>query len=166
MMSRYTRRVLESVATGAASSIAGTLALHLAHETAYKYARQTLPPMYEEPGHYVVRKTEDLLSDHAKSRITEKHRDRAATALSFTYGAVWPALYLALRGRHPHVLLDGIALGVGVWGIGSLGWLPALRLSPPVSEQTPVQVLSNVAEHALYGVLTVAAWRGIRAVVH
>jgi len=164
-MKRYTRRVLESVASGAASSIAGTLALHLTHEAALRYARQSLPPMYEEPGHYVVRRTEDLLSDAAKSRITDKHRDRAATALSFSYGAVWPALYLALRGRHARVLVDGTALGVAVWGIGYLGWLPHLRLSPPVSEQTPLQIASNVAEHALYGVLTVAAWRGLRALL-
>jgi len=166
MKSTYTRRLIESVASGAASSVAGTLALHLAHETAYKYASQTLPPMYEEPGHYVVRRTEDLLPAGAKTHITDKHRDRAATALSFAYGAIWPALYLTLRGRHARVLVDGTALGIAVWGIGYLGWLPRLRLSPPVSEQTRVQILSNVAEHALYGVLTVAAWRGIREVLH
>ena len=164
-MKRQTRRLLEAVASGAASSVAGTLALHMAHEAALKYARPSLPPMYEEPGHYVVRQTEDLLPTAAKSRITGKHRDRAATALSYTYGAVWPALYLALRGRHARVLVDGAALGVAVWGIGYLGWLPRLRLSPPVSEQTPLQIVSNVAEHALYGVLTITAWRALRALL-
>src|SRR5581483_8077351 len=95
--------------------------------------------------------------------ITDEQRDRAATALSFTYGAIWPALYLALRGRRADVLVDGALLGIAVWGIGYLGWLPKLRLSPPVSEQSPMQVVNNVAQHALYGVMTVAAWRGIRA---
>jgi|SRR5579884_2789905 len=163
MKSRYPRTLLESVATGAASSIAGTLALHLTHEAAYKYAPSTLPPMYEEPGHFIVRKAASVLPETTRTRITNGQRDRAASALSFTYGAIWPALYLALRGRKASVLFDGAALGFAVWGIGYLGWLPKLRLSPPVSQQTPMQIVNNVAQHALYGALTVAAWRGIRA---
>lgn len=152
-MSRYVRRLVESVASGAASGVAGTLALHLAHEASYKYAPHSLPPMIEEPGHYMAR----------KAGITEPHRaDHAATALSFAYGAVWPAMYVALRGKNAGVLLDGTALGIAVWGVGYLGWLPWLRLAPPVREQTATQVFNNVAQHALYGVLTLAAWRGVR----
>jgi len=163
MGSRYTRRLLESAALGVASGVAGTLALHVTHEASYKYAPQTLPPMREEPGHYMVRRATGLLPQRAQEKVTDQDRDRAATMLSFAYGAVWPALYLGLRGRRAGVLLDGAALGIAVWGIGYLGWLPQLQLSPPVREQTATQVFNNVAQHALYGVLTVAAWRGMRS---
>jgi hypothetical protein len=165
MKSRYTRRLLESIASGAASGAAGTLALHMTHEASYRYAPHTLPPMLREPGHYMVEQAERALPRRARTHITDSERDTAATTLSFAYGALWPALYLTLRGRRANVLMDGAALGVAVWGIGSFGWLPRLRLSPPVRQQTATQVFNNVAQHALYGVVTVAAWRGIRSLL-
>ncbi|HZU27592.1 MAG TPA: hypothetical protein VFA04_18830 [Bryobacteraceae bacterium] len=165
MKSRYTRRLLESIASGAASGAAGTLALHMTHEASYRYAPHTLPPMLCEPGHYMVDKAEALLPRRTRNQVTTAERDTAASALSFAYGALWPAIYLTLRGRHTSVLVDGVALGVAVWGIGYLGWLPGLRLSPPVQQQTATQVVNNVAQHALYGVVTVAAWRGIRSLL-
>jgi hypothetical protein len=165
MKSRYTRRLLETVASGAASGAAGTLALHMTHEASYKYAPHTLPPMHEEPGHFMVGQAESLLPGDARRHITQADRDRAATALSFAYGALWPAMYLTLRGKRAGVLLDGVALGVSLWGVGYLGWLPWLRLTPRVTDQSATQVFNNVAQHALYGVVTVAAWRGIRSLL-
>ena len=164
MKSSYTRRLLESVASGAASGAAGTLALHMTHEASYKYAPGSLPPMYEEPGHYMVRNAASLLGARARTRVTQSAEDRAATVLSFAYGALWPSLWLARRGRRAGIL-DGAVLGVAVWCVGYLGWLPRLRLSPPVQQQTATQVFNNIAQHAMYGVLTVTAWRGIRTLL-
>jgi uncharacterized membrane protein YagU involved in acid resistance len=73
---------------------------------------------------------------------------------------IWPlgfsALARRLRLHSPgRVLAAGAALGVVVWGIGALGWLPATGLTPPIHRQKAAATVSNLLGHIAYG--TVAA---------
>ncbi len=155
---------LRNIVTAAAAGAAGTLAIHLVHSANQKWLPQTMPPQREEPGHYIVHKAEDALPAPARESVTEKMEHAAAAALSFGYGSTWPALYAAVR-EEPNVWLDGAALGVGVWAIGYLGWLPSLGLMPPVRKHTATQVVNSIAQHALYGILTVSAWKKLRSIL-
>ena len=68
------------------------------------------------------------------------------------------ALYSALRPRPSNVLVDGAALGLGVWAVGYLGWLPALGLMPPIQRQETEQVAGPIVQHLIFGIATVAAY--------
>jgi hypothetical protein len=59
-------------------------------------------------------------------------------------------------------LADGVILGVATWATGYLGWLPAAGLMPPVWQQTAPQAIAPIAEHALYGITTVATYGWLR----
>jgi hypothetical protein len=55
-------------------------------------------------------------------------------------------------------LLDGLILGASAWAAGYLGWLPAMGLMRPVWRQNAPQAFAPAAEHAVYGMVTVAAY--------
>jgi hypothetical protein len=59
-------------------------------------------------------------------------------------------------------LLEGPALGVACWAVGYPGWLPTLRLMPPVLRKRAQQAVAPVAEHVDYGVATVVAYNWLR----
>ena len=58
--------------------------------------------------------------------------------------------------------MDGVILGIANWAAGYLGWLPALGLMPPLWQQKTPQVIAPIAEHALYGMITVAMYDWLR----
>jgi hypothetical protein len=53
-------------------------------------------------------------------------------------------------------------LRVALGAVGDLGWLPAVGLLPPVTEQKPIKVITPVWQHALDGVVTIAAYGQLR----
>jgi hypothetical protein len=59
-------------------------------------------------------------------------------------------------------LLTRVALGAACWAAGCLGWLPALRRTPPVRDREPLQVVAPAAEHLVYGLAAVAAYDWLR----
>jgi hypothetical protein len=63
------------------------------------------------------------------------------------------------------VVRDGIALGFATWAAGYAGWLPALGLLPPPSDQRPAEVAGPALRHVLFGILTVDAYRRLRRAV-
>ncbi|HXG83257.1 MAG TPA: hypothetical protein VNI84_04430, partial [Pyrinomonadaceae bacterium] len=71
---------------------------------------------------------------------------------------LFPAGRSNLRGQY-NPPLEGAALGAAIWAIGYLGWLPAVGLLPPITEQKPMQIFSPVWQHALYGIVTVTVYR-------
>jgi hypothetical protein len=77
------------------------------------------------------------------------------------YGMTFGALYGALRDGDGNSLVDGLALGLGVWAVGYLGWLPATELMPPIAEQTTEQVAIAVFQHALFGIVMTTVYRSL-----
>jgi hypothetical protein len=156
-------RFLKHAALGAAGGLAGTLALQGLMAAGRRWAPDSLPPLREEPGRFMIRKMEKALPDATRVRIPESVEKAAAAGLGVDYGVAFGALYGLLRPHGGHPLLDGLALGAACWAAGYLGWLPALGLTPPVWRQRPAQALAPAMEHLVYGVVAVAAHDGLRS---
>ncbi len=153
--------VLQQIGMGAAAGLIGTAAMQAVRTANEKMAPQTITPMRRDPGKYMADRAQEVLPDSAAGRVGEQGKGIASLLLSFGYGSTATALYSALR-EEPQTLLDGAVLGVAVWAIGYLGWLPALRLTPEIRQQTKGQVAMSVAQHIVYGVASVSAYRRLR----
>jgi hypothetical protein len=134
--------LFERMALGAAAGLAGTLAIQAVRTSSQKLMPETTPPIREDPGEFMVEQAEELLPEETRDDIPDTVETAAATSLAMGYGMTFGALYGALRGGGGNILVDGVALGLGVWAVGYLGWLPATGLMPPITEQTGEQVAS------------------------
>ncbi len=76
---------------------------------------------------------------------------RRATVAHFAFGAGAGALYGLLAPRRFREG-TGIAYAGLIWGTSYLGWLPALRLHPPVARDDRVRQIGNAAGHVVYGI--------------
>jgi hypothetical protein len=149
---------------GAVSGAAATFVLQaLMKETAKRFP-DSKPPMKGDPGEFMVDKAESLLPESARDRIPEKAEAVAAKSLHLGYGITAGALYGAFRENSGWLLVDGTLLGLAVWGIGYLGWLPATDLMPPITEHSPRQVIAPLVQHAVFGLAAVSAYRGMMRV--
>lgn len=148
----------KNIALAALAGVLGTAVVYMVRTANQKIAPETMPPMREDPGEFMVDKAASALLEEAQEAVTEPVKSTAATLLSFGYGSTGAALYTAFRSN-PDVAKDGALLGAGIWAAGYLGWLPALKLTPSVKKQTPVQVLTSLGQHVLFGITTVGAYR-------
>lgn len=110
----------------------------------------------------MVEAAESVLPQGIRQQVPETVESAAARSVHMGYGSTPGALYAALRPITGNSLLEGAALGLGVWAAGYLGWLPALGITPPVTEQRAEQITASLLQHALYGIVTVAAYRRLR----
>ena len=95
------------------------------------WSPETLPPIREDPGEFMVDAAEDALPASARTaRIPGWAESAAAQGLAVGYGLTFGALYAAVRPRGGPTLTDGVALGLVTWAAGYLGWLPAAGLRP------------------------------------
>ncbi|HWE35765.1 MAG TPA: hypothetical protein VG406_04270 [Isosphaeraceae bacterium] len=150
------------LALGAAAGLAGTVLLQALRAVNQRVAPRTMPPIRHDPGPFMVERAEGALPEGLRRRIPEGVESAASRGLGVGYGLTFGALYAALRPRGGPALADGVALGLATWAAGYLGWLPALGLMPPVWRQHAGQVALPVAQHAAFGVATVAAYDALR----
>ena len=151
------------VALGAIGGMIGTVAIFSALAANKKLASETEAPLKEDPGEFMVETAENQTLTKKEQREVPKIAETvAANALHFSYGASGGALYALLRPKSENLILEGAALGTAIWAIGYLGWLPAVGLLPPPTEQKPIQVFTPVWQHWLYGVVTIAAYEQLR----
>ncbi len=150
--------VLKRIALGAAGGFAGTLALQTLLSASQKWFPSAAPPLRQHPGEFMVEKAEEALPEQVRDRIPEMAEMAASQALGVGYGLTFGALYAVVRPRGGSPLRDGLLLGAAAWAAGYLGWLPALGLMRPVWKQSAPQALAPAAEHAVYGMVTVAAY--------
>lgn len=151
------------LALGALGGMIGTAALFSALTANKKLFPKDEAPMRQDPGEFMVETAEAAaLAKKEQREVPQIAETIAANALHFGYGASGGALYALLRPKSRNALLEGAALGMGIWAVGYLGWLPAVGLLPPVTEQKPMQIFSPIWQHALYGAVTVAAYRRLR----
>lgn len=154
--------MLKQAALGAAGGLMGTLALQALMGAGRRWMPETLPPMREEPGRFMIRKMEHALPESARVEIPEYAEKVAAAGLGMDYGVAFGALYGLLRPRGGNPLIDGLGLGAACWAAGYLGWLPALGLTPPVWRQRTIQAVAPAMEHLVYGVVAVASHDWLR----
>lgn len=83
-------------------------------------------------------------------------RQAVAGLSHFLFGASAGALYgLATSGlRHTWISAAlGVAYGTAVYLVSYLGWLPALNIMPPATEDRPGRVATMLTGHWIYGAL-------------
>ena len=153
--------ILDRLVRGAAAGFAGTLALQAMRTASEATLPATMPPIRQDPGDFMVEKMEEALPPSVTSRIPAPVEVGAAKGIAAGYGVTAGAVYGVLRPQSGNVLVDGIALGVGTWAAGYLGWLPALGLLPPLEEQNVPETFGPVIRHALFGIAVVAAHRAL-----
>jgi hypothetical protein len=154
--------IMKHILIGAAGGLAGTVVIQALMGASGKVRPSSLPPLRQDPGEFMVEQAEGALSTATRESIPDWAETAAARGLGLGYGLTFGALYGALRPRGGSWLWNGVALGVATWAAGYLGWLPALGLMPPVWKQEPEQAIAPVVEHALYGMVTVAAYDAIQ----
>ena len=152
------KNVFQLVVLGSAAGFVGTMVLLGLRAASQKAAPSTMPTMWEEPGQFMTRKLEQQLPQQVRERVPDRAENALAGGLGLGYGLTAGALYGVARPSSANTLLEGTALGIATWAAGYLGWLPALRLLPPVNKQQVPQVVGPVIRHIVFGVATVAAY--------
>jgi hypothetical protein len=151
----------KDVAAGAGGGLLGTALIRGMLEGTKRWMPETLPPMKDEPGRFMVAQAKRLLPSGLQARLSRDAEKRFALALALGYGVTFATAYAATRPAEK-VLRDGTALGLATWAAGYLGWLPATGLMPPVWKQEPKTVVPNVLSHLFFGIATVAACKWLR----
>ena len=147
---------------GAAAGLAGTFAIQGLLAASQKWAPQSLPPIKQDPGEFMIEKAEEHLPEKLREKIPEQLEKAGAKSLALGYGLTFGALYAASRPETRNLLLEGSALGLVAWGVGYLGWMPATGLMPPVTKQEPEQIAGPILSHLLFGMVTVGLYRFLR----
>jgi hypothetical protein len=153
---------LKRMTLGAAGGIAGTLAIQALLIAKQQWLPSTVPPIRQDPGEFMVEKGKDVLPEPVRQHIPQEVETGAARLLAAGYGLTFGALYPMLRPQGGSPFVDGVFLGLANWATGYLGWLPAAGLMPPIWRQKAPQALAPIAEHALYGMTTVATYNWLR----
>jgi len=150
--------VWKQLAFGAVAGFAGTVVIQsllMAHQ---KVSPETMPPINRDPGEFMLSQAKRALPAKAQDRVPPKLEAASAKLLGLGYGVTFGAVYAVARPKTKRVVLEGALLGLAAWAAGYLGWLPGARLMKPIWKQKPAQVAIPIAEHALYGVATVAGY--------
>jgi hypothetical protein len=148
---------MKRTAIGATAGVVGTMALQASRSAADKWIPGATPPM-TDPAEYMTERAKRALPPSAQRAVSGKPQHAAAWGLGLMYGMLFGAIYADLRPRGGRSWIDGIILGLGVWAIGYLGWLPGAKLMPPIWKQSAKQATAPAAHHALYGMATVAVY--------
>lgn len=82
----------------------------------------------------------------------EEQADVLASVSHVAFGALGGAAY-ALLPRSGPPWLRGAATGLVIWGSAYQGWVPALGILPPASQDRPARPAVMVAAHVVYGVV-------------
>jgi hypothetical protein len=150
---------IERLALGAAAGFAGATAIQGLLMATQKWRPDFMPPTRQDPGEFMVKKVEQVLPPETSARVPPVAETVAAKSLALGYGLTAGMLYTMLRPDADHVMADGTALGLGTWAAGYVGWLPALDLMPPLTEQRLKQTVGPVIHHILFGMAAVAVYR-------
>jgi hypothetical protein len=111
------------------------------------------PQLNQHPGVFVASQAERAIG----VSLPADARQTVANSLHWVYGSFWPTVLSGFFGRSigaslPRTLAAGAGLGVGVWAVGYLGWLPASHLVSSGTKEVPRQA-SSALSHAIYGVI-------------
>jgi hypothetical protein len=159
------RSTVQRLALGVAAGLATTFVVKGLQAVGQNVRPQSMPPLKQDPGEFMVQKAEAQVAPAIRARIPPSVEKAAATSLAFGYGATFGALYAASRPEVESVLSEGTALGLATWAVGYLGWLPATGLMPPITRHSVEQILAAVASHIVFGIVTVGLYSCLRKAV-
>ena len=85
------------LALGVAAGLAATLVIQGLQTVGQKVRPQSMPPLLQDPGEFMVQKAEEQVAPAIRARIPPRVEKAAATSLALGYGATFGALYAASR---------------------------------------------------------------------
>ena len=97
---------------GAAGGFIGTLAIQALLTASQKWLPNTVPPLRQDPGEFMVKTGEEALPDTMRRRIPQVVESGAARMLAIGYGLTFGSLYTLLRPEEGSPFMDGIILGL------------------------------------------------------
>ena len=163
----YTESPLAVALKGAVAGLAGTAALTAAMQGAALVLQQQGARPEETPARAAQESTAKLADKVAggvlETDLEEGQRSVAGQSIHWLYGAGWGALYGIVQAsvRLPH-LVGGTLLGGVVAGVAST-LVPAMRLTPPPSQQPAGMKVSQAAFHLVYGWVVALVFRALSA---
>jgi hypothetical protein len=153
--------LLGRLALGTACGAGATFLMQGMLQMSGKLMPDSVPPIKEDPGEFMLRKVKDALPSSTREQIPKSAEKAAAKMLHMGYGMTSGAIYGLLGPRRGTAAINGTLLGLGVWAAGYLGWLPATDLMSPITEHEPKQIAVPIVEHALFGIAVVAAYEAV-----
>ena len=147
---------------GAGAGLAGTAGLDVLRTVSARWWPETAAPIRKEPGTYMIEQVERALPPAVRSRLPGNLETLGSRALALGYGITASLAFALARRRSVQIHTDGVLFGIAVWAVGYLGWLPRLRLMPPVTRQEPAQVMGPLVQHVLFGMIVAGAIRAGR----
>ncbi|MEO6817459.1 MAG: DUF1440 domain-containing protein [Edaphobacter sp.] len=102
----------------------------------------------------------------AGHELTASQQAVAVETIQWGFGAMTGAAYGALAEFYPAATAkDGAGFGMALASLTHEGALPAMGLSAPPEEQTTRERTSEMASHALFGVVTETVRRVVRKIL-
>lgn len=102
----------------------------------------------------------------AGHELTTSQQATAIETIHWGFGALTGAAYGALAEFYPAATAkDGAGFGMALASLTHEGALPAMGLSAPPEEQTTRERTSEMASHAIFGVVTETVRRVVRKIL-
>lgn len=140
-----TAHMVRGALAGLIATVPMSLTMIVMHQYLPSEQRHPLPPrqISDKVSHHLRM---DRLIDDAQARTLVSH---------FAYGAAAGAIYGGMV-RQPPVLstLSGVGFGLAVWAGSYMGWLPALGILSPATEQPAHRNLLMIIAHVVWGAVT------------
>ncbi len=137
-------RLLEGAAAGFAGTVPMTIAMGVMHRALPRTERYSLPP--KQITTRIARRIG--LNRH----LNEPKRTALTGAAHFGYGTAMGAAYAMVGRKLPlPPLLSGVVFAMVVWALGYMGWIPAMQIMPPASDQPRYRNALMIASHVVWG---------------
>jgi hypothetical protein len=138
------RDAMRGLAAGGAATAVMTVALEALYRRLPPGERAPMPPRQ-----ITVHAAEAV---GLARRLDEPARFRASLLMHATYGTGTGAVVYALLRRAPGPgPVTGMLAGILVYLLGYAGWLPLLKLYPPISEEAPARSGQTLLAHIVWG---------------
>ena len=165
----------KGLVSGLAAGLAGTAAMTL-FQTGWSKAQKQLSDdegSTEFVGSKRQQSQEEPSTVKVANRVSEAtlHRDlrrgekeAASYAVHFAFGTLMGGIY-GISSEYLKIARTGYGLlhGLGLWAGADATVLPAIGISPPVTQRSPGELTYEILAHAVYGVSSEATRRFVRA---
>jgi uncharacterized membrane protein YagU involved in acid resistance len=139
--------ILVGAAAGVAATVPMTFVMETLHERLPGEPPRPLPPREVTEGFAVKAGVHRELDERDMQQLT--------LAAHFGYGAACGAAFGLIAPRTvPRAMAAGMAFGLGVWAGSYLGWLPALGVRQPATQDPLARSGLMMAAHMVWGAAT------------
>ena len=165
----------KGLVSGLAAGLAGTAAMTL-FQTGWSKAKKQLSDD-EDSAELAGSKRQQSQEESSTVKVANKvseatlHRDlrrgekeAASYAVHFAFGTLMGGIY-GISSEYLKIARTGYGLlhGLGLWAGADATVLPAIGISPPVTQRSPGELTYEILAHAVYGVSSEATRRFVRA---